>query len=59
MVGAGVSTFWHEMQLIRIGRGVKPDLSLHWVMGMIMEFIWWGALGGGPLVWLGWGRTKR
>ena len=53
MVGAGVSSFWHEMQLIRIGRGEKPDLKLQWVIGFIMEFFWWGFLRGGPVSWIG------
>jgi hypothetical protein len=37
--------------LIRIGRGVKPDVQLHWVIGLVVEFFWWGLFGGGPTVW--------
>lgn len=42
LVGAGVSTLWHEMQLIRLGRGVGADIGLHWVWGAIVEFVWFG-----------------
>lgn len=51
LVGAGVSTFWHEMQINRIGRGLEPDLNLHWVWGFLVEFVWWGLFSGGPLNW--------
>lgn len=51
LVGAGVSTFWHEMQLNRLGRGLEPDVKIHWVWGLFVEFIWFGILGGGPLNW--------
>ncbi|KAF7984237.1 hypothetical protein HWV62_16054 [Athelia sp. TMB] len=52
LVGAGVSTFWHEWQLCRIGRGLEPDLEMSWLWGgLVVEGIWWGMLGGGPLGW--------
>lgn len=52
LVGAGVSTFWHEWQLGRIGRGVEPDMQMHWFWdGVLRETIWWSILGGGPLGW--------
>lgn len=51
-VGAGVSTFWHEWQLSRMGRGAKPDLTMHWIWGgLFVELVWYGILGGGPLGW--------
>lgn len=52
LVGAGVSTFWHEWQLGRIGRGVEPDMQMHWFWdGVLRETIGWSILGGGPLRW--------
>lgn len=52
LVGAGVSTFWHEWQLCRIGRGTEPDMSMDWVWkGAVVERLWWGILGGGPWGW--------
>jgi len=59
MVGAGVSSFWHEMQLIRIGRGVQPDMTLHWVVGLFLEFFWWGVFRGGPVAWFDTGKEER
>ena len=54
LVGAGISTLWHEWQLCRIGRGLEPDLGMNWICGGVMvELIWWGLLRGGPLAWLG------
>ena len=55
LVGAGMSTLWHEWQLGRLGRGVNADLGMHWIWGGVMlELIWWGMLGGGPLASFGW-----
>ncbi|ORX34233.1 hypothetical protein BD324DRAFT_637184 [Kockovaella imperatae] len=52
LVGAGVSTLWHEWQLCRMGRGVEPDLGMDWIWGgVILELLWFGLLRGGPLVW--------
>ena len=52
LVGAGISTFWHEFQLCRLGRGVDADPNLHWIWGgLVTERLWWGLLGGGPLHW--------
>ncbi|RXK36200.1 hypothetical protein M231_06544 [Tremella mesenterica] len=52
LVGAGVSTMWHEWQLHRIARGAKPDAAMDWLWGgLVKEGIWWGLLGGGPLEW--------
>lgn len=52
LVGAGVSTSWHEWQLCRIGRGKEPDMLLDWVWGgFIVEGLWFGLLKGGPWGW--------
>ncbi len=51
LVGASISILWHEMQLCRLGRGVKPDIKMNWLVGLFVEFIWYGLLGGGPLAW--------
>jgi len=51
LIGAGVSTFWHEWQLCRIGRGVEPDLTMGWGRGLALEALWWGIAKGGPLGW--------
>ena len=60
LVGSSVSTFWHEWQLCRIGRGLDPDISMHWFWGGVMlEMIWWGILGGGPLGWWEWWMSTR
>ncbi|KAK8865759.1 hypothetical protein IAR55_000906 [Kwoniella newhampshirensis] len=56
LVGAGVSTMWHEWQLCRIGRGEDPDKNMHWVKGLLVEEIWWEVLRGGPV---GWWNTWR
>ena len=54
LLGAGMTTFWHEWQLCRLSRGVDTDLGMHWIWGgVVVELIWWGLLGGGPLGWLG------
>ena len=52
LVGAGISTTWHEWQLCRIGRGVEPDMDMSWLWGgLIVEGLWWGLLRGGPWGW--------
>ena len=51
LIGAGVSTFWHEWQLCRIGRGVEPDAKMGWGRGLALEALWWGIAEGGPLGW--------
>ena len=51
LVGAGVSTFWHEWQLCRIGRGVDPDPNMSWGVGLAQEALWWGIVKGGPVGW--------
>ena len=52
LVGAGISTTWHEWQLCRIGRGVEPDMDMSWFWGgLIVEGLWWGLLRGGPWRW--------
>jgi hypothetical protein len=51
LVGAGVSTFWHEWQLCRIGRGVDPDPNMSWGVGLAQEALWWGIVRGGPVGW--------
>ncbi|KAK4687492.1 hypothetical protein P7C73_g2627, partial [Tremellales sp. Uapishka_1] len=41
LIGAGVSTLWHEWQLCRLGRGVEPDRGMHWFWGgLVKEGIW-------------------
>ncbi|WWC58418.1 uncharacterized protein I303_100958 [Kwoniella dejecticola CBS 10117] len=44
LVGAGISTMWHEWQLCRIGRGVEPDPDMHWLRGLIIEEIWYEVI---------------
>ena len=57
LIGAGVSTYWHEWQLCRLGRGLEPDMTMHWAWGgLLLEGVWWGMLGGGPV---GWWRNFR
>ena len=52
LIGAGVSTYWHEWQLCRIGRGKEADEKMDWLWGgLIVEGIWWGILKGGFLGW--------
>jgi hypothetical protein len=51
LVGAGISTFWHEWQLCRIGRGVAPDPDMSWGKGLAVEALWWGIAKGGPVGW--------
>ncbi|WRT63956.1 uncharacterized protein IL334_000883 [Kwoniella shivajii] len=51
LVGAGISTTWHEWQLCRIGRGVKPDKSMHWLKALVVEEVWFEVLKGGPMSW--------
>lgn len=51
LVGAGVSTFWHEWQLCRMGRGLEPDPQMSWGYGLAIEALWWGVLKGGPVGW--------
>lgn len=59
VVGAGISTFWHEWQLSRIGRGVEPDMHMDWGWGgMVVEMIWWGLIWEG-LIWGLWQRWKE
>lgn len=46
LIGAGVSTFWHEWQMSRMGRGVEPDVGMNWLWGgAIWEMIVWGLVG--------------
>lgn len=59
LVGAGVSTFWHEWQLCRLGRGVEPDPTMSWGRGLAIEALWWGILKGGPVGWWRAGRGSR
>jgi hypothetical protein len=51
LVGASISILWHEMQLSRIGRGVEPNPEMNWLIGLFVEFFWWGLFGGGPAGW--------
>ena len=52
LVGGGISTFWHEWQMCRIGRGLEPDMRMDWLWaGLIYEGVWQGMLGGGPVGW--------
>jgi len=51
LVGASVSTFWHEWQMARIGRGEEPDPKLDWVSGALTNTLWYDILGGGPRGW--------
>lgn len=51
LAGAGIPTLWHEWQLSRIGRGVKPDPNMSWKYGLFVELLWFSILGGGPLGW--------
>jgi hypothetical protein len=51
LVGASVSTFWHEWQMARIGRGQQPDPELDWVRGVVTNTLWHDILGGGPRGW--------
>ncbi|WWC66566.1 uncharacterized protein I206_100469 [Kwoniella pini CBS 10737] len=55
LVGAGISTMWHEWQLCRIGRGVEPDLNMHWLKGLIVEELWYEVILGLPVkLWRSW-----
>jgi 2,4-dienoyl-CoA reductase-like NADH-dependent reductase (Old Yellow Enzyme family) len=57
LIGAGVSTLWHEWQLSRLGRGARPDPHINWFFALWVELFWWGLLGGGPWGWyLSWRR---
>ncbi|OCF55647.1 NADH:flavin oxidoreductase/NADH oxidase [Kwoniella mangroviensis CBS 10435] len=51
LVGAGISTLWHEWQMCRIGRGVEPDINMHWLRGALVEEVWFEVLKGGPMGW--------
>lgn len=51
LVGAGVSTVWHEWQMARIGRGEEPDPGLEFVYGALANTLWHDILGGGPRWW--------
>ncbi|WVR05722.1 hypothetical protein IAU60_002746 [Kwoniella sp. DSM 27419] len=51
LVGAGVSTLWHEWQLCRMGRGLEPNDGMHWLRGLMVEELWWEVLRGGPVAW--------
>lgn len=46
LIGAGVSTFWHEWQLSRLARGLEPDPRLNWFLGAIWEGLVRGLIGG-------------
>ncbi|WWD18060.1 hypothetical protein CI109_102507 [Kwoniella shandongensis] len=56
LIGAGVSTLWHEWQLCRLGRGEEPDWDMHWLRGLMVEEVWWEVFRGGPG---GWWRAWR
>jgi hypothetical protein len=45
LVGAGVSTFWHEWQMCRMGRGLEPDIHMTWWAGAFWEGVVWAILG--------------
>ncbi|WWD09216.1 hypothetical protein V865_007338 [Kwoniella europaea PYCC6329] len=51
LVGAGISTLWHEWQMCRIGRGTEPDINMHWLSGALIEEVWFEVLKGGPMGW--------
>lgn len=51
LVGASVSTFWHEWQMARMGRGEEPDPKLDWLGGAVTNVLWYDILGGGPRGW--------
>jgi hypothetical protein len=51
LVGAGVSTVWHEWQMARIGRGENPDAGLDFLRGALANTLWHDILGGGPRWW--------
>ncbi|BEI87092.1 hypothetical protein CcaverHIS002_0704380 [Cutaneotrichosporon cavernicola] len=51
LVGAGVSTVWHEWQMARIGRGENPDPTLDFLRGALANTLWHDILGGGPRGW--------
>jgi hypothetical protein len=45
LVGASVSTFWHEWQMCRIGREVGADLEMDWFLrGLVVEGLWYGVV---------------
>ncbi|KAL1406195.1 hypothetical protein Q8F55_007884 [Vanrija albida] len=52
LVGAGVSTTWHEWQMARIGLGLQPDPKLPWISGALTYTLWYDILGGGPRGWI-------
>ncbi|WVQ97108.1 hypothetical protein IAU59_004218 [Kwoniella sp. CBS 9459] len=57
LVGAGVSTLWHEWQMCRIGRSVEADYGMHWLRGLIVEELWWEVIYGLPVGW--WNARRR
>ncbi|OCF33325.1 NADH:flavin oxidoreductase/NADH oxidase [Kwoniella heveanensis BCC8398] len=57
LVGAGVSTLWHEWQMCRIGRGLNADYGMHWLRGFLVEEVWWEVLYGLPVGW--WNKGRR
>ncbi|WVF70744.1 hypothetical protein IAT40_005538 [Kwoniella sp. CBS 6097] len=56
LVGAGVSTLWHEWQMCRVGRGLDPDYGMHWLKGLLVEELWWEVIYGLPAGWWNAGR---
>ena len=44
LVGAGAATVWHQVHLNRLGRGLRPDMSVNWLFGLLVEIIWWGTV---------------
>lgn len=52
LVGASVSTFWHEWQMARLGRGEEPDPEMDWIHGLVVSWLWHGILRGGPRGWV-------
>lgn len=45
LVGAGVSTFWHEWQMCRLGRGVEPDINMSWLGAALWEGVVFAVIG--------------
>ncbi|ORY20962.1 hypothetical protein BCR39DRAFT_554447, partial [Naematelia encephala] len=55
LVGAGISTFWHEWQLSRISRGKEPWMDMGWGVGAVWEGVVWGVFKGfGVALWRDW-----
>lgn len=45
LVGAGVSTLWHEWQMCRMSRGLDPDVRMTWLAGAFWEGVVWAFIG--------------